>query len=146
MCNSLLNIIADKNNKYNICCADALHLPYRNDAFDAIISIAVFHHISNYNNRKRFIEQNIKILKPNGVALITVWAREQLIKNTWKDIGNNDFFVPWVDTDNNIIYDRYYHLFTQKEIISLFEEFTDTLSILKIVFEMDNWCIVFKKI
>jgi ubiquinone/menaquinone biosynthesis C-methylase UbiE len=144
-CNNLLNIIGDKYINCNICCADALYLPYRNNTFDAIISIAVFHHISNDNNRRKFIEETIRIMKPNGLGLITVWAREQYIKSTWKNLGDNDYFVPWVDTENNKKYDRYYHLFTQKEIVSIFEEFNYTLSIIKVVFEMNNWCIVFKR-
>lgn len=146
MCNNLLNIIADKNKSSNICCADALHLPYRHDTFDAVISVAVFHHISNKNNRQRFIKEIIKVLKPNGIGLITVWAREQVIKDQWEDIGNNDFFVPWVDTEKSITYNRYYHLYSHNELMLIFEEFNNELSIQKIVFEMNNWCIVFKKV
>lgn len=146
MCNNLLNIIGNKYINCNICCADALHLPYRNNTFDAIISIAVIHHLSNDDNRRKFIEETIRIMKPNGVGLITVWAREQQIKASWKNLGDNDFFVPWVDTENNITYDRYYHLFTQNEVINIFEQFSDKLSIQKISFEMNNWCIVFTKL
>lgn len=146
VCNGLLNIIVDKSSKCNICCADALHLPYRNETFDAVISIAVFHHISKSMNRLRFIEEVTKVLKPNGIGLVTVWAREQHIKTTWKNLGDNDFFVPWVDTEKNITYDRYYHLFTKQTILSLFDEFNDKLTVIKILYEMDNWCIIFQKI
>jgi tRNA (uracil-5-)-methyltransferase TRM9 len=145
MCENLLNIIADKNSNLNICRANALHLPYRNDIFDAIISIAVFHHVSTIDNRILFLQEVIRILKPNGIGMITVWAREQPIKNTWKDIGNNDFFVPWVDVENSKTYDRYYHLFSKKEIECLFHKFNDELQVIEMLYEMNNWCIVFKK-
>ena len=143
VCDNLLNIISRKNERVNICRANALHLPYRSSMFDASISIAVLHHISTNKDRHRFVDNIITVLKPKGQCLITVWAREQQIKSSWKDIGNNDFYVPWVDSDE--IHSRYYHLFTHDEIKTLFAQFEDYINITSIEFEMNNWCITFEK-
>jgi tRNA (uracil-5-)-methyltransferase TRM9 len=143
MSDNLLNIISQKNHIANICRANALHMPYRRSIYDASISIAVLHHISTIEARCKFIEEIIRILKPRGCCLITVWAREQQIKSSWKDIGNNDFFIPWVDKDET--YNRYYHLFTYYEITSLFSQHNDYIQVKSIEFEMNNWCVIFEK-
>jgi ubiquinone/menaquinone biosynthesis C-methylase UbiE len=139
MCDNLLNIISLKNDKANICRANALCLPYRNLLFDATISIAVLHHISTFKDRCKFIEEIIRILIPSGECLITVWAREQPIKPNWKDLGNNDFFIPWVDKDE--IHNRFYHLFTYGEVLALFSQYHEIIDIISIKFEMNNWCV-----
>jgi ubiquinone/menaquinone biosynthesis C-methylase UbiE len=143
MSENLLNIITHKNNKANICRANAVNLPYRDSIYDASISIAVLHHISTVEGRNKFIEEIIRILKPKGQCLITVWAREQPIKPSWKDIENNDFFIPWVD--KNEVHNRYYHLFSKDEITSLFSKYEKMIEIKSIEFEMNNWCVMFEK-
>jgi ubiquinone/menaquinone biosynthesis C-methylase UbiE len=143
MSDNLLNIIRNKNNEANICRANALNLPYRSSIYNASISIAVLHHISTIVDRYKFIEEIIRVLKPQGQCLITVWAREQPIKPSWKDIGNNDFFIPWVD--KNEVHNRYYHLFTYDEIKSLFSNYDKVIQIKSIEFEMNNWCVMFEK-
>jgi ubiquinone/menaquinone biosynthesis C-methylase UbiE len=145
MSDNLLNIISQKNKEANILKANALYMPYRSSMYDASISIAVLHHISTIEARCKFIEEMIRILKPQGCCLITVWAREQPIKSSWKDIGNNDFFIPWVDTYKNEIHNRYYHLFTNDEIKTLFSHYEHAITITSIEFELNNWCITFVK-
>lgn len=148
MCQSLLTIITEKDKEANIVRANALSLPYKPNSFDAVISIAVFHHISTHEGRCKFIEEIIKVLKPKGKALITVWAREQPIKTTWvglKDLGTNDFFVPWTDVEKKQVHNRYYHLFSKDELLSIVNVYKDKLSVCSLVYEQHNWCIVIEK-
>ncbi|XP_023549869.1 alkylated DNA repair protein alkB homolog 8-like isoform X2 [Cucurbita pepo subsp. pepo] len=44
---------------------------------DAAISIAVLHHLSTENRRKKAIEELLRVVKKGGLVLITVWAVEQ---------------------------------------------------------------------
>ncbi|OMO85742.1 Methyltransferase type 11 [Corchorus capsularis] len=44
---------------------------------DAAISIAVLHHLSTENRRKKAIEELVRVVKKGGLVLITVWAVEQ---------------------------------------------------------------------
>ncbi|XP_077302741.1 tRNA (carboxymethyluridine(34)-5-O)-methyltransferase alkbh8 [Arctopsyche grandis] len=56
---------------------NCLYLPLRSGCADAAISIAVFHHLANEERRRSAICELIRILRPGGVALISVWARDQ---------------------------------------------------------------------
>lgn len=75
--------------------ADSLMLPIKSNTFDHVISIAVLHHFSNDNQRKRAISELVRITKPGGKILITVWAFEQN-----KKFPKQDLFVPWNLQDN----------------------------------------------
>ena len=71
----LINICADRG--HEVVVADAVNLPYRTGFGDAAISIAVLHHLSTENRRKKAIQELVRIVKKGGLVLITVWAVEQ---------------------------------------------------------------------
>ncbi|KAF8106809.1 hypothetical protein N665_0131s0012 [Sinapis alba] len=73
--NPLIKICSDKGQE--VLVADAVNLPYREEFGDAAISIAVLHHLSTENRRKSAIEELVRVVKPGGFVLITVWAAEQ---------------------------------------------------------------------
>ncbi|CAH8303701.1 unnamed protein product [Eruca vesicaria subsp. sativa] len=73
--NPLIKICSDKGQE--VLVADAVNLPYREGFGDAAISIAVLHHLSTENRRKSAIEELVRVVKPGGFVLITVWAAEQ---------------------------------------------------------------------
>jgi SAM-dependent methyltransferase len=143
---SLLASIAKfKHRQSEIILANALNLPYKNEAFDAIISIAVLHHINTHEGRQQFISEILRILKPGGRALITVWATQQDDNKRfkkWQKINeNNDYIVPYMQK-NKVVLDRFYHLFTETECVQLI---TDQASIEKIEFQKNNWQITILK-
>ena len=135
-CNNLL-ILAQEN---NLIQANALNLPYKNNTFDAIISIAVLHHVFYITDHIQFIDEIIRCLIYKAKALIVVYAYEQQINPKWKHIGprKNDYLIPWSDKG-----DRYYYLFSYDEIKALFDN--TNVIIEKIYFEMDNWCVIIQK-
>jgi SAM-dependent methyltransferase len=55
---------------------DARALPFEDNTFDAIIMIAVIHHI-NPEEHRAVLGEIARTLKPGGKALITNWAVEQ---------------------------------------------------------------------
>lgn len=71
----LIKICADRG--HEVLVADAVNLPYRTDFGDAAISIAVLHHLSTENRRRKAIEELVRVVKKGGLVLITVWAVEQ---------------------------------------------------------------------
>lgn len=75
--------------------ADSLILPIKSCSFDHAISIAVLHHFSNDLQRKRALSELLRIIKPDGKVLVTVWAFEQA-----KKFPKQDLFVPWNLQDN----------------------------------------------
>ncbi|XP_029038843.2 alkylated DNA repair protein alkB homolog 8 [Osmia bicornis bicornis] len=72
---NLMKICYDKG--FEVFLSDCLYLPYRDDSIDAIISIAVIHHLSTSERRKQAISELGRVLRPNGKCLIYVWAKEQ---------------------------------------------------------------------
>lgn len=104
--------------------ADALDLPFPDNSFDKVFSIAVLHEIPSLEFRERFLQEANRVLKPGGLCLLTVWnlrSRTFLIlkysflkifgrsRLDWKDV-----FIPWGDKT-----ERYYHIFSQREISQL---------------------------
>ncbi|CAA7024285.1 unnamed protein product [Microthlaspi erraticum] len=73
--NPLIKICSEKGQE--VLVADAVNLPYREGFGDSAISIAVLHHLSTENRRKKAIEELVRVVKPGGFVLITVWAAEQ---------------------------------------------------------------------
>ncbi|XP_016912340.2 alkylated DNA repair protein alkB homolog 8 isoform X1 [Apis cerana] len=72
---NLMKICRSKNFEIFLC--DCLYLPYKDNSMDAIICIAVIHHLSTHERRKQAIFELARILRPNGKCLIYVWAKEQ---------------------------------------------------------------------
>ena len=95
----------------DVLVADGMKTPFRSESCDALISIAVLHHMSTPQRRVEFLEETLRLLKPGGRALVTVWATEQENMDKlrkWHPIqsqggeggggdleNHNDYFVPW---------------------------------------------------
>ncbi|XP_016839158.1 alkylated DNA repair protein alkB homolog 8 isoform X1 [Nasonia vitripennis] len=62
---------------FQITLADCLQLPYKSRTFDAVLCIAVIHHLSTGERRKKAVTDIMRILRASGRALIYVWAKEQ---------------------------------------------------------------------
>ncbi|MFQ6049433.1 MAG: class I SAM-dependent methyltransferase [Candidatus Paceibacterales bacterium] len=109
--------------------AEALNLPFPNNFFDKIYSIAVLHHIPSENLRIQFLKEAKRVLRPEGILILTVWRFHQkkeiflLFKYTiLKLIGKSkldfkDIFQPWGKKIK-----RYYHWFSGKELRDLAKE------------------------
>ena len=52
-------------------------LPYKDETFDAVLSIAVIHHIATTERRVRAIRELARILRVGGRIIISVWSMEQ---------------------------------------------------------------------
>lgn len=75
MCANLVKIAYQKG--CMVFRGDALHLPIRSESVDAVISVAVLHHFSTVDRRRRALREIERVLKIGGLACITVWAMEQ---------------------------------------------------------------------
>ena len=56
---------------------DNLILPFRDEMFDAALSIAVIHHFATTERRVRALRELARAIKIGGRIMITVWAMEQ---------------------------------------------------------------------
>ncbi len=114
--------------------ADATDLPFEDGSFDDIISMATLHHIPGLDLRADFMSEAHRVLKNDGILILTVW-------NLWnhkkplilllkyfilKIIGRSkldfkDIYYSWKDQEGNITADRYVHCFTERELKNLAE-------------------------
>lgn len=125
----LIKIAKNKYPKRRFQVGEALNLFFPNNFFDKVYSIAVLHHIPSGKLRIQFLQEIKKVLKPEGLLILTAWRFHQpkelylLFKYTllkiirkskldWKDI-----FEPWGKK-----VDRYYHWFSKKELEKLLKE------------------------
>lgn len=66
-----------KKNFFKVLTCDNLSLPFRDESFDAVLSIAVVHHFSTTERRVRAIKELARVLRIGGRLIISVWAMEQ---------------------------------------------------------------------
>ena len=109
--------------------ADALNLPFFDNFFDKVISIAVFHHVPSKESRLKFLKEAKRVLKPGGTFILIVWnlnsfnkslmflkyGLKKILKRSSLDFG--DAFLPWGE---EVL--RYVHRFSKGELIKLLGE------------------------
>jgi tRNA (uracil-5-)-methyltransferase TRM9 len=118
----------DQKSGRHFVVGSALNLPFENESFDLVISIAFLHHIPSKKLRLKAMEEIARVLKPEGITIITVWNLWQkkyykyVIKNILlKVLGLsrfdfNDALIPW---KKGVFVERYYHAFTMNELKNL---------------------------
>ena len=141
---SLVNIC--KNKGIDCTVANNLDLPFKDNHFDYLMSIAVIHHFCNEERRIKAISELIRITKTKGQILIYVWAKEQ---NKFKNSLDNDIMVPWnlqknYNNGEDKIYNRYYHLFDKGDLERLVNNFNNVY-IKEKGYQKDNWYIILEK-
>lgn len=89
----LIKICSSLN--FEVGVADVMTLPYRSEVFDAVIMIAVMHHISSLLRRVRALSELIRVLRVGGQALVYAWAMEQENAKSGHKFTAPDVLVPW---------------------------------------------------
>jgi ubiquinone/menaquinone biosynthesis C-methylase UbiE len=127
----LIKKAKEKYPKQNFLVGDALNLPFEDNSFDYVISIAVIHHMPTKKTRKKFLKEIKRVLKSEGEARISTWnylesKKSLYFKNLFKKvigkIAFRDVFIPWHNQNGEVITKRYYHFFTIKELRKLFKK------------------------
>lgn len=70
---------------------DNLTLPFRDESLDAVVSIAVVHHLATTERRIRALRELARVLRIGGRIIISVWAMEQ----SHRKFESQDVLVPW---------------------------------------------------
>jgi SAM-dependent methyltransferase len=130
--------------KYEGVCGNALALPFKQNSFDAVINIAVLHHLSSHERRLQVLSELIRITKIRGLILITVWALEQSVGERQK-FTKQENYVKWSLRGSDEVFLRYYYVFKEGELEDLISHF-DNVVIKKSHYEMGNWGVVIEKI
>ena len=79
-----------------VALCDNLELPFRDNTFDAVLSLAVVHHFATTERRVGAIKELARILRIGGRVVITVWALEQKQRR----FESQDVLIPWQKPQN----------------------------------------------
>ncbi|KAK9871000.1 hypothetical protein WA026_009960 [Henosepilachna vigintioctopunctata] len=85
----LTAVAREKENEVIIL--DNLSLPFRDCSLDAVISVAVVHHLATTERRINAIRELARVLRIGGRIIISVWAMEQ----SHRKFESQDVLVPW---------------------------------------------------
>jgi len=119
----LIGIAGKKHPQLKFQVADALNLPFPDNFFDKVFSIAVLHHIPSRELRLKFMIEVKRTLKPGGSLFITVWKFHKIeallliFKSTvlklfgLSKLDFGDIMEPWGKKIK-----RYYHCFSGREL------------------------------
>lgn len=119
-CENFIKICKDQ--QLNVKLSDMTVLPFENNFFDGIISIASFHHLSTIERRIESLKEMKRVLKSNGRILLSVWSINQTHNNKLNNrFKYGDNLVPWKNNKGENLGNRYYYIFTLEEISKLLE-------------------------
>jgi len=117
---NMLKIAKEKVSHAVLVQSNALALPFREKQFDYALFIASLHNIRGRENRIKALKELMRVLKPDGKAIISVWSKWQdkwrtyFLKKAffqWKELG--DIYIPW---KKDVYAERFYHLYSMHEL------------------------------
>jgi tRNA (uracil-5-)-methyltransferase TRM9 len=79
----------------DVLVCDGLALPCRACCCDAVLCVAVVHHLSSVVRRVAAVRELARVLRPGGRLLLAVWALEQPRFAAAAAQGVQDVLVPW---------------------------------------------------
>ncbi|MCR4283765.1 MAG: class I SAM-dependent methyltransferase [Parcubacteria group bacterium] len=109
---------------------EGINLPFDDNLFDTIFSFAVLHHIPSAKLREQFIKEARRVLKNDGILVISVWNLWQkkfiplIIKYAFLkifDLSKLDFKDIYLNF-NKYRKSRFLHAFTKKDLCRLLEK------------------------
>lgn len=109
-------------NAFGLFNANSISLPFVDESFDLLLSIAVIHHLYTKERRERAVKEIFRVMKAKSKAFICVWSdcildKKKVLKiYEDKSFEQNDVFVNWNNSKDNF---RYYHLFKLYELNDL---------------------------
>jgi tRNA (uracil-5-)-methyltransferase TRM9 len=118
-------------------------LPFENNSFDGIITVASYHHLSTDEERNQAINEIYRVLVLGGRALIVVWAMEQPEDSNFK-FTKSDELVTWKSKKGEIHY-RYYHIYSIGELENEIIKFKPEFKIKQVGWQKGNWYIKLEK-
>lgn len=157
----------DPSSCTDVAVADALCLPFRSAFCDAVINIAVVHHLSRRERRVATLRETMRVLRKGGRALVYVWALEREVGATHirgrskmmaRQFDAQDMLVPWhmrrkkegainprILGDWEDVHRRYYHVYRKGELEDELLQ-VENIAIVRTYYDHQNWCAIVVKV
>ena len=130
-----------QNDGLNVVNGDIQNIPFKENSFNYTLCIAVIHHLSTLEKRKKAVDEIIRVTKKGGKILLLVWAYEQP-KDSKRIFIEQDNMVTWKNKKGTIMGERYYYVFKQGELEKLIN---NDIKIIESFYECGNWGIILEK-
>lgn len=109
---SLLKIAGKENPDIQFKFGDVAKLPFPAGSFDVVCCIAVLHHLPGAKLQLKALRELKRVLKKDGVLIITVWNLWQKKYRKYIDRKTHEALIPW-GAEKKV--QRFYHAFTKAE-------------------------------
>jgi ubiquinone/menaquinone biosynthesis C-methylase UbiE len=106
-----------------LICGAMAHLPFRDDCFDAVVSISAIIHAVKKNIEKTVAEIH-RTLRKNGLLLTNLTSTKDPRYGKGEKIEGNTFKILEAFEDKR--FEETHHFFTKKEAQEMFSRFTDS--------------------
>ncbi|MEK7104199.1 MAG: methyltransferase domain-containing protein [Patescibacteria group bacterium] len=129
---NLINIAKENYPHESFQTTESLKLPFSDNCFDIIYSIAVLHHIPSKDFRLEFLQEAKRVLKLGGLFVLTVWKpkdkQERFLKAKFllkkifglaRGLDFGDVVEPWFGNNKG---ERYFHCFIEAELTKLLRQ------------------------
>ncbi|NHV06917.1 MAG: class I SAM-dependent methyltransferase [Thaumarchaeota archaeon] len=100
--------------------ADATFLPFKNEIFDLLVAIAIFHHLPK-DDVKTALGEVRRVLKKSGITIFTFWNIRVVKESKILERKENLFYIAWRSSDKKIL-KRPYFSYTLKELEEMIKE------------------------
>jgi len=123
ICPNLLQICKDREFKVTLC--DGCDLPFNDNSFDHVFSVAVIHHLSTLERREKFLSEMVRVCKPGGRIMFQVWSTTSPKFDTSLLVEGGDLNDRYVlfkivkDGELDESNRRFYHFFDEEEFGAL---------------------------
>jgi ubiquinone/menaquinone biosynthesis C-methylase UbiE len=121
--------LAKKKQYKKVLKSNAWKIKFSDNFFDCALYISALHCIPSKENREKSLMELARVLKPKARAFISVWDKEQpKFKKEEKEV-----YLKWTFKEGRkeSCVERYYKLYTKKEIIKLLEKYFKIIKIYK---------------
>lgn len=111
--------IANKRGK-DVIIGDMCKIPIESEQYDAIISIASLHHLSTNERRIQCLNEMMRMVKPGGKLLLSVWSIKQpKHSKNYNKFQHGDNMIDWKNKKGDVVGERYYYIFKIRELTDL---------------------------
>ena len=113
-CYKLLEHALNSNKQvHKACCCD---LPFMDDTFDYTLCVSVIHHLQDEKRRFKAIHEMLRVVKPGGTCIFSVWSLENQERRKFQ-AGEN--LVEWKCKNNNKTMYRFCYIYNYDMILTL---------------------------